>query len=199
MEEGGTTVSTTSCSFASQTRTRRSGRSLTIAPSVERCDVTDLIFKNQASGTEDKNKKKEFVNDLLRSDFHRASLFHSVSRFFRASVDSIASYTTLSIVAFRPIHRSIHGQVPQVRKACAVERRWGAVSVLGLRGTRRVRIPLLCHHLTSLLEHLGLRLRRSRKDYRGSDAATSLVARDGRALPPFRHSTPLFSQVLLLS
>ncbi|KAL7418143.1 Pre-mRNA-splicing factor Cwf15/Cwc15, partial [Mrakia frigida] len=31
----------------------------------------DLIFKNQASGTEDKNKKKEFVNDLLRSDFHR--------------------------------------------------------------------------------------------------------------------------------
>ncbi|CED84387.1 Uncharacterized conserved protein [Phaffia rhodozyma] len=31
----------------------------------------DLIFKNQAAGTEDKNKKKEFVNDLLRTDFHR--------------------------------------------------------------------------------------------------------------------------------
>ncbi|KAL7271480.1 complexed with cef1p [Rhizina undulata] len=30
----------------------------------------DVIFKNQARGTEDK-KKKEFVNDLLRSDFHK--------------------------------------------------------------------------------------------------------------------------------
>lgn len=30
----------------------------------------DVVFKNQARGTEDK-KKKEFVNDLLRSDFHR--------------------------------------------------------------------------------------------------------------------------------
>ncbi|KAI9779362.1 MAG: hypothetical protein M1816_003609 [Peltula sp. TS41687] len=29
----------------------------------------DVVFKNQARGTE--NKKKEFVNDLLRSDFHR--------------------------------------------------------------------------------------------------------------------------------
>lgn len=31
----------------------------------------DVVFKNQARGTEDKNKKKEFVNDLLRSDFHK--------------------------------------------------------------------------------------------------------------------------------
>ncbi|PTB41432.1 complexed with cef1p [Trichoderma asperellum] len=31
----------------------------------------DVVFKNQARGTEDKNKKKEFVNDMLRSDFHR--------------------------------------------------------------------------------------------------------------------------------
>ncbi|KUJ07113.1 Cwf15/Cwc15 cell cycle control protein [Mollisia scopiformis] len=31
----------------------------------------DVIFKNQARGTEDKGKKKEFVNDLLRSDFHK--------------------------------------------------------------------------------------------------------------------------------
>lgn len=31
----------------------------------------DVIFKNQARGTDDKNKKKEFVNDLLRSDFHK--------------------------------------------------------------------------------------------------------------------------------
>ncbi|KAL7626205.1 complexed with cef1p [Parahypoxylon ruwenzoriense] len=31
----------------------------------------DVVFKNQARGTEDKAKKKEFINDLLRSDFHK--------------------------------------------------------------------------------------------------------------------------------
>ncbi|KAH8591785.1 Pre-mRNA-splicing factor Cwf15/Cwc15 [Bisporella sp. PMI_857] len=31
----------------------------------------DVIFKNQARGTDDKNQKKEFINDLLRSDFHK--------------------------------------------------------------------------------------------------------------------------------
>ncbi|CCC10574.1 hypothetical protein SMACR_06483 [Sordaria macrospora] len=31
----------------------------------------DVVFKNQARGVDDRNKKKEFVNDLLRSDFHR--------------------------------------------------------------------------------------------------------------------------------
>ncbi|EKD21240.1 uncharacterized protein L3040_000718 [Drepanopeziza brunnea f. sp. 'multigermtubi'] len=31
----------------------------------------DVVFKNQARGTEDRGKKKEFVNDLLRSDFHK--------------------------------------------------------------------------------------------------------------------------------
>ncbi|KAH8671928.1 Pre-mRNA-splicing factor Cwf15/Cwc15 [Tricladium varicosporioides] len=31
----------------------------------------DVIFKNQARGTDEKGKKKEFVNDLLRSDFHK--------------------------------------------------------------------------------------------------------------------------------
>ncbi|OAA38563.1 Cwf15/Cwc15 cell cycle control protein [Metarhizium rileyi] len=31
----------------------------------------DVVFKNQARGTEDRNKRKEFVNDMLRSDFHR--------------------------------------------------------------------------------------------------------------------------------
>jgi len=31
----------------------------------------DVVFKNQARGTSDKNKDKAFVNDLLRSDFHR--------------------------------------------------------------------------------------------------------------------------------
>jgi protein CWC15 len=29
------------------------------------------VFKNQARGTEDRNKKKEFINDMLRSDFHK--------------------------------------------------------------------------------------------------------------------------------
>ena len=31
----------------------------------------DVVFKNQARGTEEKGKKREFVNDLLRSDFHK--------------------------------------------------------------------------------------------------------------------------------
>ncbi|KAG9242459.1 Pre-mRNA-splicing factor Cwf15/Cwc15 [Calycina marina] len=31
----------------------------------------DVIFKNQARGTDDRGKKKEFINDLLRSDFHK--------------------------------------------------------------------------------------------------------------------------------
>ncbi|KAH7313406.1 Pre-mRNA-splicing factor Cwf15/Cwc15 [Stachybotrys elegans] len=31
----------------------------------------DVVFKNQARGTEDRGKKKEFVNDMLRSDFHK--------------------------------------------------------------------------------------------------------------------------------
>lgn len=31
----------------------------------------DVVFKNQGRGTEEKGKRKEFVNDLLRSDFHK--------------------------------------------------------------------------------------------------------------------------------
>lgn len=31
----------------------------------------DVVFKNQARGTEDKGKRKDFINDLLRSDFHK--------------------------------------------------------------------------------------------------------------------------------
>lgn len=31
----------------------------------------DVVFKNQARGTEDRGKEKHFVNDLLRSDFHK--------------------------------------------------------------------------------------------------------------------------------
>lgn len=30
----------------------------------------DVVFRNQARGTDQKGKKKEFINDLLRSDFH---------------------------------------------------------------------------------------------------------------------------------
>ncbi|KAL3953607.1 hypothetical protein ACCO45_011563 [Purpureocillium lilacinum] len=55
-----------------------SGTSPTAIPSLNKQDFTmkrrwddDVVFKNQARGTEDKGKKKEFVNDLLRSDFHR--------------------------------------------------------------------------------------------------------------------------------
>ncbi|KAI9832655.1 MAG: complexed with cef1p [Sarea resinae] len=38
--------------------------------SVKRRWDDDVVFRNQARGTEDK-RKKEFVNDLLRSDFHK--------------------------------------------------------------------------------------------------------------------------------
>ncbi|KAK4561790.1 complexed with cef1p [Recurvomyces mirabilis] len=31
----------------------------------------DVVFKNQGRGTEERGKEKRFVNDLLRSDFHR--------------------------------------------------------------------------------------------------------------------------------
>ena len=37
----------------------------------------DVVFKNQARGTEDKNKKKEFINDMLRSDFHKKFMVSS--------------------------------------------------------------------------------------------------------------------------
>jgi len=39
--------------------------------SVKRRWDDDLIFKNQAAGLDDKPKKGEFVNDLLRSEFHK--------------------------------------------------------------------------------------------------------------------------------
>ncbi|WWD18773.1 hypothetical protein CI109_103228 [Kwoniella shandongensis] len=49
-----TTTNTTSSTFA-----------------VKRRWDDDLIFKNQAVGHDDKPKKGEFVNDLLRSEFHK--------------------------------------------------------------------------------------------------------------------------------
>lgn len=39
--------------------------------SVKRRWDDDVIFKNQARGTEERGRGKEFVNDLLRSDFHK--------------------------------------------------------------------------------------------------------------------------------
>ena len=54
----------------------------------------DVVFKNQARGTEDRNKKKEFINDMLRSDFHKkfmvsllrsSSILTLLTRYNRAS------------------------------------------------------------------------------------------------------------------
>ncbi|KEZ42444.1 Pre-mRNA-splicing factor cwc15 [Scedosporium apiospermum] len=39
--------------------------------SIKRRWDDDVVFKNQARDTDDRGKKKEFVNDMLRSDFHR--------------------------------------------------------------------------------------------------------------------------------
>lgn len=46
------------------------GSSVTGSFAVKRRWDDDLIFKNQAVGVDDK-PKKEFVNDLLRTEFHR--------------------------------------------------------------------------------------------------------------------------------
>ena len=45
----------------------------------------DVVFKNQARGTEDRNKKKEFINDMLRSDFHKKFMvsFLTLSHLYR--------------------------------------------------------------------------------------------------------------------
>jgi len=52
------------------------GTSTTGSFAVKRRWDDDLIFKNQASGVDDK-PKKEFVNDILRSEFHRKSALAS--------------------------------------------------------------------------------------------------------------------------
>ena len=37
-----------------------------------RCTLcADLIFKNQAMSSRDKDKEPQFVNDLLRTEFHK--------------------------------------------------------------------------------------------------------------------------------
>jgi len=37
----------------------------------------DVVFRNQGRGTEEKGKRREFVNDLLRSDFHKKFMVSS--------------------------------------------------------------------------------------------------------------------------
>lgn len=48
-----------------------SSASTTSTFTVQRRWDDDLIFKNQSAGHSDKPKKGEFVNDLLRSEFHK--------------------------------------------------------------------------------------------------------------------------------
>jgi len=58
------------------------GSTTSSAPStfaVKRRWDDDLIFKNQAAGLDDKGKKGEFVNDLLRSEFHKKFMLKRVS------------------------------------------------------------------------------------------------------------------------
>lgn len=60
----------------------------------------DVVFKNQARGTEDK-KPKEFVNDLLRSDFHkrfmvRQTLFCQDCSFANTCVESLCTMSNSS-------------------------------------------------------------------------------------------------------
>jgi hypothetical protein len=68
----------------------------------------DVVFKNQARGTEDRNKKKEFINDMLRSDFHKK--FMVSLRDFIASAwwgvdqnNTSETHLTLAIVQIHPM------------------------------------------------------------------------------------------------
>jgi hypothetical protein len=58
--------------------------------SVKRRWDDDVIFKNQARGTDDRNKKKEFVNDLLRSDFHKKFMVSSTPDMHTTVADWLA-------------------------------------------------------------------------------------------------------------
>lgn len=46
--------------------------------SIKRRWDDDVVFKNQARGTQERGKKAEFVNDLLRSDFHKKFMMRYV-------------------------------------------------------------------------------------------------------------------------
>ena len=64
--------------------------------SVKRRWDDDVIFKNQARGTDERGKKKEFVNDLLRSDFHKKFM---VSHYLRLHV--LVFFLCIILIVFR--------------------------------------------------------------------------------------------------
>jgi hypothetical protein len=61
----------------------------------------DVVFKNQARGTEDRNKKKEFINDMLRSDFHKKFM---VSRSDYTGLGRKLTSVTVQIHPMRSLH-----------------------------------------------------------------------------------------------
>jgi len=56
----------------------------------------DVIFKNQARGADERGKKKEFVNDLLRSDFHKKFMVSSILGFFTVSYHRLTGWCRIS-------------------------------------------------------------------------------------------------------
>jgi protein CWC15 len=70
--------------------------------SVKRRWDDDVIFRNQARGTDDRNLKKAFVNDLLRSDFHKKFMvsFHFI---VLSSNSRVASRTSMCDRSFSPL------------------------------------------------------------------------------------------------
>jgi protein CWC15 len=54
----------------------------------------DVVFKNQARGTEDRNKKKEFINDMLRSDFHKKFMVCNIFTCIPSAFTNISSPNT---------------------------------------------------------------------------------------------------------
>ena len=63
----------------------------------------DLIFKNQAAGV-DKPKKGEFVNDLLRSEFHKKFMLKSVELIqSRLLADRVGSSNELRLSCILPL------------------------------------------------------------------------------------------------
>lgn len=68
----------------------------------------DVVFKNQARGTEDKNKKKEFINDMLRSDFHKKFMVRLITLFGpRISLTVYNSPSTFDEVIAPPSFQSV--------------------------------------------------------------------------------------------
>jgi hypothetical protein len=62
----------------------------------------DVVFKNQARGTEDRNKKKEFINDMLRSDFHKKFMVRRAH--YTALSGHKLTFATVQIHSMRSSH-----------------------------------------------------------------------------------------------